>query len=140
MPKELQRTFEQKQAVFLIVIDRQRGCQDKVLGILADYMCGAKKQALKRGVVEQSDVGVNGFANFHRADVFVGSMASRRVARTHLQRGEGHESLVGQRGRAKRHFAHGEESLHQRMVGADARWVEPRAARRECAGWCRLTD
>ena len=51
-------------------------------------------------------------------------MTSAAFSWSHLQAWEGHESLVAQGGRAKRHFPHGNECLYERVVGGDVRGVE----------------
>ena len=88
---------------------------------------------LYSGEVEKRDVGVNGFADFDGVNILVGGMATRRVARADFHRWKIHQSLVGERGRSEGLFAHGDQTLHQRVRRADRRRVEARAALSERA-------
>jgi len=48
--------------------------------------------------VEQLDVGMDGVLNLGYADELVGRVAAGGVAGAELERGEGHEGLVAERG------------------------------------------
>ena len=85
------------------------------------------------GRTDEADVGLDGLRNLAEQDELVGTMAARRLAGTQLQRGEGHQRLVAQRGRPEGRHAHLHTTLHQGVVGGDAGRRQAEGARRELA-------
>ena len=71
-------------------------------------------------LIKETDVGFDGGGDFRDADEFVSTVGTGGFARTQLQRGEGHEGLVAQRGRTERFQTHRLTAAHDGVLRVDA--------------------
>ena len=89
---------------------------------------------LYRKSVEETHVGLDSGSNFLNFNVFVGRMRARRLAGADLERGEGHDGLVGGGRRSEDLQAERQATLHHRVLHIYVRAADARGAFLDLAG------
>lgn len=84
------------------------------------FSCFWGQIILSYSLLQQFQICVDGIFYLAHEDILVGRMRTCRLARPQLERGEGHEGLVAERGRPKGRHAQRNAALHQRVLKVDA--------------------